>query len=190
MQTDNEHGYSTCTKALHWSSALLTLSLFGLGIWMVGVDYYDDWYYRAPSLHISLGLLLFFLTCLRLGWRLFNPAMPSPAAHARWMKLTAKWVKRLLYVLLLTLLISGYFITTAKGKSASFFDLLHLPATLQLTGTQVDAVGGLHHWGAWLLMALVSLHASAALFHHWISKDNTLTRMLPFASETLRNHKD
>jgi cytochrome b561 len=39
----------------------------------------------------------------------------------------------------------------------------------------------LHSWGFYLLAALFVVHVAAALKHHLVDRDNTLTRMLPFA---------
>jgi cytochrome b561 len=34
---------------LHWLSALVIVGLFALGLWMVELTYYDDWYRTAPD---------------------------------------------------------------------------------------------------------------------------------------------
>ena len=57
------------TIAIHWLSALTVIGLFGLGLWMVALDYYDTWYTRGPALHESVGILLLLLTLVRLVWR-------------------------------------------------------------------------------------------------------------------------
>jgi cytochrome b561 len=36
-----------------------------------------------------------------------------------------------------------------------------------------------HETGAWLLLALIGLHAGAALFHALVLRDRVLQRMLP-----------
>src|SRR5690625_7065992 len=57
--------------------------LFGLGLYMVGLSYYDPWYNRAPSLHISLGLLVLLLTLIRIVWRLAQRRNPAPLPEHR-----------------------------------------------------------------------------------------------------------
>ncbi|UTA47621.1 cytochrome b [Simiduia sp. 21SJ11W-1] len=179
---DTPTGYSSLSKLLHWSSALLVLGLFGLGLWMVTLDYYSNWYNRGPALHISLGLLLMVLTLVRLLWRARNRAPEPLPTHTAWMIRAATWVKRALYMLLLAILISGYFITTAEGQPARFFDWPLLPSLFELDGRTVDAAGLLHLWGAWALIVVVAGHAGAAIFHHLYHKDATLKRMLPFTA--------
>jgi len=46
---------------IHWLVALAVYGLFALGLWMVGLGYYDTWYHRAPELHKSIGILVFAL---------------------------------------------------------------------------------------------------------------------------------
>ena len=70
MIKDHSSGFGLLSIVLHWVSALLIVVLFGLGLYMVGLSYYDPWYNRAPSLHISLGLLVLLLTLIRIVWRL------------------------------------------------------------------------------------------------------------------------
>ncbi|HEY8327046.1 MAG TPA: cytochrome b/b6 domain-containing protein, partial [Rhodanobacter sp.] len=42
-----------------------------------------------------------------------------------------------------------------------------------------DVIKPIHELGATLGYLLVGLHAAAALFHHYIQRDDTLRRMLP-----------
>ena len=177
---DCETHYGPLSKLLHWSSALLVLGLFGLGIWMVELDYYHGWYHTGPALHISFGLLLLALTVLRLSWRSLNRSPVPLASHSRIITSAATVVKCTLYLLLLIILFSGYAITTAEGQPARFFDSLTIPALMAFEGDQVDWLGRIHLWGAGALIALVAGHAGAALFHHLVHKDATLKRMLPF----------
>lgn len=179
---DSATHYSPLSKLLHWGSALLTFGLFGLGLWMVSLDYYHSWYNQGPALHISFGILLLALTLVRLVWRQLSPAPQPLPQHTPLMVTAASWVKRGLYTLLLVILLSGYFITTAEGQGARFFDWFAVPGIATFEGATVDWLGALHLWGAWVLMALVSLHAGAAIFHHLYHKDHTLKRMLPFTA--------
>src|SRR5690606_41967609 len=83
MIKDSSSGYGLITIVLHWISALMTIFLFGLGYYMVGVGYYDPWYHRGPALHISVGLTLLVLTVVRSLWRLVNPKPAPLASYSR-----------------------------------------------------------------------------------------------------------
>jgi len=59
-----------------------------------------------------------------------------------------------------------------------------VPAVLEFDKHQTDMIGLLHLLAAWALMGLAGMHAAAALKHHVIDRDNTLTRMLGLSRTT------
>jgi cytochrome b561 len=83
-----------------------------------------------------------------------------------------------LYALLFTVMISGYLISTADGRAISVFNIFELPALPWSIENQEDIAGDIHFWLACFLVGFASLHALAALKHHFIEKDHTLKRML------------
>lgn len=177
MLKDSSAGYGLISIIVHWLSALLILFLFGLGIYMTGLGYYDDWYHKGPALHISLGLIVLLLMLTRVTWRLLNPT-PAALGDKPMQLLAAKLVKWGLYLAIFVVLISGYLITTAEGKPASLFDWIYFPALAELSAGQVDLAGELHEYLAWGIIALVVLHVAGALVHHFVVRDRTLVRML------------
>lgn len=177
MLKDTVNGYGLVAILIHWISALLVLFLFGLGIYMTGLSYYDDWYHKGPELHISLGLLVLVVMLLRVVWRMVNPT-PVELSNQRVQNLVAKLVKVGLYALIFIVLISGYLITTAEGQAASMFNLIHFPVLMELSSANVDLAGELHEYLAWGIVLLVVLHVVGALFHHFVVRDRTLVRML------------
>ena len=86
---------------------------------------------------------------------------------------------RLLYLLPLLLVVSGYLISTADGRSIDVFGWFEVPATLQGIQGQEDIAGDVHFALAMLLLAVIMLHVMAALRHHLVHKDDTLRRMWP-----------
>jgi cytochrome b561 len=178
MFKDSRSSYGLVTILLHWISAPLILFLFGLGVYMRGLDYYSPWYHRAPELHISLGILVLLLMSARLVWRLTSTSPKPLASISASNQLAANLVKKALYLFVFIICITGYFVTTAEGQAAQFFTLFKIPASLELKPTHVDLAGLAHKYLAWGLIVLVTLHAAAALFHHFIKRDTTLVRML------------
>lgn len=177
MLKDSSTGYGLISIVIHWLSALLILFLFGLGIYMTGLGYYDDWYHKGPALHISIGLIVLLLMLVRVSWRLLNPT-PAALADKPVQRTAAKLVKWGLYSAIFVVLISGYLITTAEGKPASLFDWIYIPSLTELGAGQVDLAGEVHEYLAWGIIALVVLHVAGALFHHFVVRDRTLVRML------------
>lgn len=164
--------------SLHWLVALTVCSLFAVGWWMTELDYYDEWYQRAPWWHKSVGIVLFFVLCFRVYRRLVDPAPKSLSSHKPWEVKTAKVIHVLLYGLLLVIALSGYLISTADGRAISVFGWFSVPASITFIPDQEEVAGAIHFYVAVVLMSLVSLHALAGLKHHFLDKDRTLLRML------------
>lgn len=172
--TDDRYGW--LAVALHWIGALAVFGLFGLGLWMTGLDYYDPWYRQGPDLHRSIGVLTLILFVARLAWKLKNPK-PTPLGTG-WQKKVAIGVHHLLYLLVLLIGLSGYLISTADGRSISVFGWFEIPAVITSVENMEDLAGDIHYAFAIGLMALVGIHALATLKHHFLDRDATLLRML------------
>lgn len=178
MLKDAATGYGLLTILLHWTCALLIFLLFGLGIYMTGLDYYSTWYHKGPALHISLGLILFLLMIARVLWRILNKKPDRLPSHSRTVAFAASLVKYSLYILIFIVLTSGYLITTAEGKPASLFGIIYFPVFTELDSANVDRAGLIHELLAWAIVIIAALHAMAALTHHFVIHDRTLLRML------------
>lgn len=177
MWRDTADTYGQLSILLHWLIAGVVSGLFALGLWMVGLDYYDAWYHRAPALHKGIGVLLLGVMLLRAAWRCGNPQPRLSGTPLQ--RGLARAMHRSLYGLLFAVIISGYLISTADGRPVDVFGLMQLPATLSGLEQQEDIAGIFHKVLAMLMMALAALHALAALKHHLIDHDRTLLRMLP-----------
>lgn len=163
---------------LHWAVALTVFGLFGLGLWMSGLDYYSPWYRTAPDIHKGIGILLFLVMLLRLAWRLASPPPAPLASHGPLVRLASRAGHGLLYLGLFALMIAGYLISTADGQPIEVFGWFQVPALVSGLPDQADVAGEVHELLAWALVGLAVLHALAALKHHFIDRDATLLRML------------
>jgi len=178
MWRNSNQRYGWISIGLHWLVAVAVTGLFALGLWMTELDYYDPWYQRAPDLHKGAGILLLGVMLLRLAWRLANPRPALEPGLAAWERRAAGLTHALLYLLLYGLMISGYLISTADGRAIEVFGLFAVPATLSGLEHQEDIAGEVHEILAYSLIGLATLHALAALKHHFIDHDRTLWRML------------
>jgi len=170
--------YGLVSIVMHWGVALAVFGLFGLGLWMVDLDYYSPWRKSAPDLHKSIGLVLLAVMVLRVLWRFVSPPPPAPANHGAFTRLAAKLGHALLYLGLFAVMIAGYLISTADGVGIAVFDWFEVPALVSDLPDQADTAGAIHLYLAWGLVIFAILHALAALKHHFIDRDATLTRML------------
>lgn len=177
MKNTKAH-YGWVSIFFHWSVAIIFFVLFTLGWWMVELGYYDVWYKTAPALHKSIGLCLMALMIIRLLWRVIQIQPEKLASHSNVASKAAKLTHFALYLVVFSIMISGYLISTADGRSIEVFQWFEIPALAALIDNQEDIAGLVHQWLAYIAMALVLLHAIAALKHHFIDKDDTLTRML------------
>lgn len=163
-------------RFLHWSSALVIIGMFALGLWMVDLNYYSQWYQTAPHWHKSIGILLAGVTLLRLFWKGLTNA---PAIEGSELEKKAAQMGHLaLYLLLVVIFVSGYLISTADGRGIEVFAWFTVPGAGELFAQQADIAGEVHFYAAWLLIFLATGHALAAIKHHVIDKDNTLKKML------------
>lgn len=170
--------YGWLSIFLHWSMALVIYAMFALGLWMVGLSYYDTWYHNAPEIHKSIGVILMLVLIIRLTWRVVSPPPKPLSSYSPLVRITAVLAHGLLYGLLIAILFSGYLISTADGKPVPVFGWFSLPAVLTGAGEQADLAGDIHLWLAWSIVILSVLHGLAALKHHFIDRDITLKRML------------
>ncbi len=170
--------YSAGAKLFHWLTLLVMIGSFALAFVMVDlpigplkVDLYN-W-------HKTLGLAILALAVLRLAWRLTHPAPPLPAALPTWERRAAGATHVALYVLLFGQPLIGLVMAWVSGFPTLLFGVLALPSPLAADQALYDALARLHGLSAWLLLALIALHAGAALRHHFVKRDEVLRRMLP-----------
>jgi cytochrome b561 len=176
---NNNSSYGLITIIIHWLMALTLFSLFGLGLYMVELSYYDSWYKGSIDLHKSVGGLLILVLIFRIIWRLMN-IKPNPAnPKASGFEVKVVYLVHLsMYLLMVALMFSGYLISTADGREVDVFNLFSLPAMPYSIDNQEDISGDIHEILAWTLILLSTIHGLAALKHHFVDRDNTLKRML------------
>lgn len=170
--------YDAFSVLLHWLIAVFIIALFASGLWMVDLGYYDDWYYQAPWWHKGIGIVTALLIIVRWGWSLFRQTPPGINSIPHWQHLAAKVTHQSMNVVAIIIAISGYIMVTAKGDGLSVFDWFTIPAIISNKPDWVDPAGAIHLWAAYFLIAMASVHALAAIKHHFIDKDATLKQML------------
>jgi len=179
---DNASTFGLGSMLLHWTVALAIIGMYPLGLYIETLSYYDPEYRTIPAWHKSIGMLLLALLVVRIFWRTINRT-PDPLPQPKAMLWITRAVHRLLYLLPLITLVSGYMISTADGRPISVFNWFEVPALPAVMENQEDLAGEIHYWTATLMIALAGLHALAALKHHFMDRDNTLIRMLPISKE-------
>ena len=174
--------YGSLSIALHWLMLIMIVGVYFTmefrGIFPKGSDGRE----LMKLTHFSLGLSILALVWLRIFARLIAPNPKIVPAPALWQDRLGKIAHLALYGLMICTPLLGWLVISAFGKPAPFFGL-ELPA---LIGPDKDFAHQLEDWhvliaqiGYWL----IGLHAVAALFHHFVLRDNTVQRMLPARSK-------
>lgn len=183
---NSRHGYGWAAQLLHWSMALAVIALFALGLWMTSLTYYDPWYALAPRIHIGAGVFLAAALVFRLFWRAVNP-QPDMSGLKPWERAGAALAHWSMYALTAAVAASGWIIAAADGRPVDVLGLFEIPAAPAVKGLE-QAAGEAHYALSFALIGTASVHTLAALKHHFINKDRTLTRMLPRAFGGPENH--
>lgn len=176
MLKNDEKNYGLISKILHWIFAFSIIFIFTSGIWMVDLTYYDNLYKVLPFYHKSLGMILFVLLFFRLTWKFLNKE-PNGIGTNFEIK-ASKIVHYAMYLLMMVVFITGYLISTADGRYVEIFNIFNVPSLGILFENQESISGEIHKFSVYLLISLVTLHALAALKHHFVNKDNVLKRMI------------
>ncbi len=175
---DTNKKFGSLSKTLHWVVAFSMIGMFCLGYWMRGLDYYNAWYLKAPHIHESIGLLLCIVIIFFLFWRL-NNENPDDSDLKPLERLGGKIMKISLYIMMFSIFITGYLISSAGDNSIDVFNWFTVPASLDINQNKV-LVGQLHQYFAYFIMTLTLVHLGAALKHHFVDNNDILKRIIPF----------
>lgn len=172
----NTTTYTPVTKGLHWLMAVLIIGLLVLGIYMHELPLSPE-KLQLYSWHKWAGVTVFLLVWLRLAWRLTHRPPALPEAMSPLMRLAAHVGHATLYGLMVVIPLSGWLMSSAKGVQTVWFGVLPIPDLLARDKALGDLLKQVHEVLNWLLMLTLAGHIGAALWHHFVLKDDTLRRM-------------
>ena len=178
MWRNGRDRYGLVSIGFHWLIALAMIGLVGLGAWMVGLTYYDPWFNRSLALHKAFGILVLVLAAAKFGWRIAGPGPAFGPEVKPYERVGATAMHWLLNALIVLLPVTGYLISTSEGAGIDVFGLFEVPALFDISEGARDLAIEIHFYLAYGLIALVALHAGAALKHHFVDRGSTLRRML------------
>ncbi|WP_226662928.1 cytochrome b [Microbulbifer aggregans] len=177
--TSTTNSWSPALKGLHWLIAIFILCAWG------SVELHEFYERDDPMrgwwmvVHFSLGFSVLLLGMLRLYWRathgrptLYGSGIQKPVSLL---------VQSLMYVLMLGMPLTGLLMRQFAGRDTTLFWLFDLPSFVTKNIDLAKQIAFLHKEFLWnALLVMLVLHIGGALWHHFISKDNTLRQMLPF----------
>ena len=172
----NTTTYTPVAKGLHWLMAVLILGLLALGLYMHELPLSPQ-KLTLYSWHKWAGVTVFLLVWVRLLWRVMHRPPALPAAMAPLMRLAAHAGHGVLYLLMVAIPLSGWLMSSAKGFQTVWFGVLPIPDLLGRDKALGDLLQEVHEALNVLLMLTLAGHVGAALWHHFVLKDDTLRRM-------------
>jgi len=171
--------YHPLAIGTHWLTLLLFVAVYALielrGIFPKGSDARE----AMKTWHDMLGLTVFALVVLRLALRTTFSAPHIVPAPPPWQQRLASAMHLALYAFLVVMPLLGWLTLSAKGKPIPWFGL-QLPALLDADKALGKRLEDVHEVIGNIGFALIGLHAAAALFHHYVMRDNTLRLMAPW----------
>ena len=175
--------YSRASIALHWVMLLLLAAVYAAIELREFFPKGSDTRELFKATHFMLGLTVFALVWVRLAMRRIGPGNSVDPAPALWQQLAARTIHLALYAFMIAMPLAGWIILSAEGKPIPFYGL-ELPPLVGRSDGLAETVEKLHEIGGTIGYYLVGIHVAAALFHHYVLRDNVLGRMLPGAART------
>ena len=168
--------YTPVAKGLHWLMAVFIFGLLALGIYMHELPLSPQ-KLQLYSWHKWAGVTVFLLVWLRLAWRVTHRPPALPESLSPHMRLAAHVGHAALYLLMVAIPLSGWLMSSAKGVQTVWFGVLPIPDLLGRDRELGDLLQQVHKLLNLLLMLTLAGHVLAALWHHFVLKDDTLRRM-------------
>jgi cytochrome b561 len=178
--------YTAVAVTLHWLIAALVLAQLALGWWMIDIPKEPPgqrayWF----NLHKSIGMTIALLVLVRIAWRLRHPAPALPSSVPAWQRRAAAVSHAMLYACLLGMPLAGLLGSTFSGYPIKYFGIT-LPAWGYKSAPLKELFSSIHLGFAWVFMALIALHAAAALKHLLVDRDAVFWRMWPVRRDDAR----
>ena len=195
MKNTNNH-YGFVAICLHWIVALGFLGAY------VAV-YYRHWFSTGGFsmtelnsnmislyLHLSFGITVAVFVALRIIWKSMNKTPDDVPGSSKFEHFAAHSMHWVLYAVMIIMPITGYMGTKLDTNFFFLFDIpkfndtplysLIVEQWLQTDWESFEPVMDAIHknGGAYVVWALIAIHAGAALYHHFVRKDDVLKRMI------------
>lgn len=172
---DDADRYGRVTRFLHWTiAAVLAWQFAGMAIKLIVG--------RAPitafwvGSHVPVGILLFVLILIRVGWAL-SQRRHRPPQSATFVGRAARLGHGLLYALMLIVPTLALARHVGAGRDLAPYGLMLVPGSGQRIEWLIAPADALHSTLAWLLLALIVGHVAMVAVHRFWWRDGTTHRM-------------
>lgn len=168
--------FSRLTVTIHWLTVLLFICVY------ISMEFRDIFERGTPgrdlvkTSHYWFGICILLLLAVRLFARFSQPTPAITPPQPHWQHQLAKVTHLAIYVLMLVMPFIGLCLLSADAVSLRLFGF-EFPALMAPNAATAEWLEDIHEIGATIGYYLIGVHAVAALFHHYLLKDNTLIRM-------------
>lgn len=170
--------YGAFSIGMHWLMLALLVAVYACielrGIYPKGSDLYQG----MKTWHFMLGLSVLALVFVRIALRMAGGTPPIVPTPPLWQHRVAGLVHLAIYAFLILMPLLGWLVLSAGDKPVPFFGMT-LPPLIGPDKALAHQLEEIHETIGTIGYWLIGLHAVAALFHHYLMRDNTLLRMLP-----------
>ena len=166
--------YGSISKIFHWLSAAVLIFQIPLGFYLVDLDF-NEKRLTIESIHVILGLSIFYITIFRLIFKLFNPTPPLSNSIFPGQRLIAKLNHVFLYITIIMVTISG---ALKKLFNGEILDVIFFSLEIKDNFDLAELFYDIHIVANYTLISLISLHILAVITHKVLFKENLLKKIL------------
>jgi len=176
MIKNTENNYGIVAKGFHWLLFLMLTFSIVAGNFLAAMPKGTE-KLEAAGMHKSFGAVLLMLIMARLIWRLINVTPKDPEGTPAVQNFLAHTMHWVLYALMFAQPLSGIMMSQSAGLPVSFFGLFEFPMLLDKNPVLAEFFRA-SHGVIWILLVLAVIgHIGAALYHHFIQKDDVMKKM-------------
>ena len=166
--------YGSISKIFHWLSAAVLIFQIPLGFYLVDLDF-NEKRLTIESVHVLLGLSIFYITIFRLIYKLFNPTPPLSNSIFPGQRLIAKLNHVFLYITIIIVTISG---ALKKLFNGEILDVIFFSLEIKDNFDLAELFYDVHIVANYTLISLISLHILAVITHKVLFRENLLKKIL------------
>jgi len=173
--TDTRTGYGWVSIALHWTTAIIVLTL-----WFVGSSIHSDPGTQESTLrlHTSIAITAYLLLWARVIWRLkIGHPGPLPKQGGLFYQI-GKYTHYTMCVAIAFMLITGPLMVWFRGDVIHVWDWFTLPGPVPASMGLFDAMHTIHVWCSRVIIVGTALHIGGVYKHAAFNQDGTFGKML------------
>ena len=178
--------YPLLLRLIHWLTAVIVIGVLALGLTLgvLGFEGAKETFGLPVTnaiykYHKTFGIIVLGLMALRFLIRLFIRKPPYDTPLPRVNRVTSSLVHATLYVLLLIQPVVGWAATAAGDFPIQFFER-ELPKFIGKDEALSATLYNIHFAVGLLLLVLITVHVTAALFHRLAVGDTVMKRISLF----------